>query len=173
MRHIKPILNIGLTFLFILNSTSSGVRIVNNLSHLLYLQSVSNVAGPIQKLDANGGRYYEDWQTNPDGGGISIKMAIQPDMSDIIQFEYTVQGTVVYWDVSLINTKSHSPFMDEGFAVIPDQRDCIPAICRPFDAHCPDVYYHPDDNFAVRGCSQNIKLQMTIGHERTVKATGT
>ena len=94
MRHIRPILNIGLAFLFILNSTSSGVRIVNNLSHLLYLQSVSNVAGPIQKLDANGGCYYEDWQTNPDGGGISIKMAIQPDMSDIIQFEYTVQGTV-------------------------------------------------------------------------------
>ena len=94
-------------------SVASGdVRIVNNPGRPLYLQSVSNVAGPLQTLEANGGGYNEHWKTNPDGGGISVKMAIQPHMSDRIQFEYTVQDMVVYWDVSLINTKSHSPFLD-------------------------------------------------------------
>lgn len=115
-------------------------------------------------LSGNGGCYDEGWQTNPEGGGISIKMAVQPDMSDIIQFEYTLQDTVVYWDVSLIDAKSNSPFMDEGFTVIPDRPDCIPAICKPFDTNCHDAYFHPDNNYAVRGCSQATKLQMAIGH---------
>ena len=47
----------------------------------------------------------------------------------------TVQDMIVYWDVSLINTKSHSPFLDEGFAVIPNRSDCIPAVCNPFDVN--------------------------------------
>ena len=135
MSHFRLILNTGLALLFILNVASGDVRIVNNLGRPLYLRSVSNVAGPLQTLEANGGSYNEHWKTNPDGGGISVKMAIQPHMSDIIQFEYTVQDMIVYWDVSLINTKSHSPFLDEGFAVIPNRSDCIPAVCNPFDVN--------------------------------------
>ena len=116
----------------------------------------------------------EHWKTNPDGGGISIKMAIQPHMSDnTVWVTYTARDMVVYWDVSLINTKSHSPFLDEGFAVIPNRPGCIPAVCRPFNAYCPDVYFHPDDNYAVRGCSRDVKLQMIIGHKRAGGTTVT
>lgn len=97
-------------------------------------------------------------------------MAVQPDMNDIIQFEYTVQGNVIYWDVSLIDAKSNSPFINEGFTVIPDRPDCNPSICEPFDIHSRDVYFHPNDNYAVRGCSRAVNLRMAIGHGRNIGA---
>ena len=56
MSHFRLILNTGLALLSILNVASGDVRIVNNLGCPLYLQSVSNVAGPLQTPEANGGR---------------------------------------------------------------------------------------------------------------------
>lgn len=168
MKSISFTLRTVLAWLFILNATNGEIKIVNKLSRPIYLQSVSNTARPLRTLSANGGWYNEDWQTNPEGGGISIKMAVQRDMNDIIQFEYTVQDNVVYWDVSLIDAKSNSPFINEGFTVIPDRPGCKSSICEPFDTYCRDVYFHPNDNYAVRGCSQAVNLQMSIGHGRNI-----
>ena len=90
MKSIGFTLRTVLAWLFILNVTNGEIKIVNKLSRPIYLQSVSNTARPLRTLSANGGWYNEDWQINPEGGGISIKMAVQRDMNDIIQFEYTV-----------------------------------------------------------------------------------
>lgn len=49
-------------------------------------------------------------------------MAVQPDVNDLLQSEYTVQ---VYWDVSLNEAKSNSLIIDEMFRVIPDQSSYI------------------------------------------------
>lgn len=52
-------------------------------------------------------------------------MAVQPDVNDLLQSEYTVQGNTIYWDVSLNEAKSNSLFIDEMFRVIPDQPSYI------------------------------------------------
>lgn len=52
-------------------------------------------------------------------------MAVQPDVNDILQSEYTVQGNIIYWDVSLNEAKSNSLFIDEMFRVIPDQSSYV------------------------------------------------
>lgn len=152
-----------LGYLPIARAINGEIQILNNLDTPIYLWSVSDFVGPMETLAANGGRYNEAWHISPNGRGTSIKMATQPVMSDVIQFEYTVHSTVVYWDVSLIDSKPNSPFIDPGFAVIPDRTDCNRVICRPQDYNCPDVYFEPNDNYAVRGCESNTKLRMVIG----------
>jgi hypothetical protein len=39
--------------------------------------------------EEGGGVYSETWRTNPNGGGISIKLALDQDQHDVLQFEYT------------------------------------------------------------------------------------
>ena len=87
MKSIGFTLQTVLAWLFVVNTTNGEVKIVNKLSRPIYLQSISNTAGPLEVLSAKGGWYNENWQIDPEGGGISIKMAVQPDMNDIIQFE--------------------------------------------------------------------------------------
>lgn len=69
MRYISFILKTVLASLSIANATDGEIKIVNNLSCPVYLQSISNTAGPVQTLTTNGGCYNEDWQTNPDRHG--------------------------------------------------------------------------------------------------------
>ncbi|KAJ5931017.1 hypothetical protein N7466_006510 [Penicillium verhagenii] len=58
----------------------------------------------MQTLSANGGTYTEAWRTNPNGGGISVKLSTQPDQSDVLQFEYTEFTDTIYWDLFYFST---------------------------------------------------------------------
>ncbi|KAJ5949895.1 hypothetical protein N7454_001479 [Penicillium verhagenii] len=40
--------------------------------------------GPMETLFTNDGTYTEAWRTNPNSGGISIKLSTQPDQSDVL-----------------------------------------------------------------------------------------
>ncbi|KAJ5920776.1 hypothetical protein N7466_009102 [Penicillium verhagenii] len=148
-------------------ASSGTVLITNNLDMDVYAWSVSNDVGPMQTLSANGGTYTEAWRTNPNGGGISIKLSTQPDQSDVLQFEYTEAGDTIYWDLSCINMEANSEFTQYGFSVLPtdsgNSDSCPSAVCKAGDSACADAYLQPTDDHATHGCPIDTGLALTIG----------
>lgn len=140
-----------------------GVVIVNNLADTVYAWSVANVAGPMQTLTAPSGSYTESWRTNPDGGGISIKLATTQSQADVLQFEYTTAGDLIFWDLSCINMAAGSEFTQYGFSVTSNNPNCPSATCAAGDEACAAAYLYPSDNSATHGCSLDTTFTLTIG----------
>lgn len=146
------------------SGSGGGVTIYNNLGNDLYLWSVANQFDvPMVTLKANGGTYSENWRTNPNGGGISIKIATQPVQKDILQFEYTEAGDTIYWDLSCIDMGVNSEFTKHGFSVHPSDPQCPSADCAPGDAACADAYLVPTDDHATHGCPIGTHMDLHIG----------
>ncbi|PYI09137.1 hypothetical protein BO78DRAFT_309071, partial [Aspergillus sclerotiicarbonarius CBS 121057] len=143
---------------------TGSVRIINTLDIELYLWSISIQAGPLNILAANGGAYEELWRPTINGTGVSIKIATADSMLDVLQFEYSIVYPTVYWDVSCINLDNSSVMITKGLSAIPDIPGCPFVICDETSDACPDVYYKPYDNYAVRGCSANASVDMQIGY---------
>lgn len=116
----------------------------------------------MQTLPANGGAYTEQWRTNSDGGGISIKMATTTSESSVLQFEYTESEGTLWWDLSSINLDSDSEFISSGFAVTTDDSSCSVASCAAGDKDCADSYQNPDD-LDTKSCSSSAAFTMTLG----------
>jgi hypothetical protein len=124
--------------------------------------STTNIAGTMITVPI-GQTYQETWQTNSDGGGISIKIATSPDESDIMQFEYTLETPTIWWDVSLINMLLTSLFDKTGFTVTSDNANCLKVTCPAGDTQCSDAYLFPDDNQATRACGDTTNMLLTLG----------
>lgn len=145
---------------------SGSVLITNSLDMDIYAWSVAQDVGPMQTIKSGGGTYTEQWKTNPNGGGISIKLATDPNQSDVLQFEYTQASDTIFWDLSCINMGTGSEFTKYGFAVEPskDASDSCPkAICKAGDANCAAAYLQPTDDHATHGCPIDTGLALTIG----------
>ncbi|KAI9374612.1 hypothetical protein BJX61DRAFT_540622 [Aspergillus egyptiacus] len=143
-------------------AVSGGVSIVNNLGQDVYVWSVSATSSPMMVLPV-GGWYTEHWQINPTGGGISIKLGTSPDgFNDVLQFEYTKAGDVLFWDLSSIDLRADSPLIAAGFDVKIDDATCPMATCLPGIVDCPDSYQFPDDH-NTRACSANAAWTLTLG----------
>jgi len=132
------------------------------MGQTLYLWSTSNVAGTMVTLPV-GGTYAESWKLNPDLGGISIKVATTPDEADVFQFEYTLVGDKIWWDVSLINLLLTSLFDKLGFTVTPDTSNCRAVTCPAGDTQCSDAYLFPSDDQATRSCVATTNLVLNLG----------
>lgn len=143
-------------------STGTGINIINNLNRTVYLWSTSDTSNDMQTLTAGGGTYTEQWRTNSDGGGISIKMATTTSESSVLQFEYTESDGTLWWDLSSINLNSDSEFISSGFAVTTDDLSCSSASCAAGDTDCADTYQNPDD-LDTRSCSSSAAFTMTLG----------
>lgn len=152
------------------NGTSTGngggVEIVNNMEFNVYAWSVSNRAGEMKTLSAGGGSYSEPWQTNSNGGGVSIKLSTQPNQDDVLQFEYTQGGDTIFWDMSCINMGTDSKFTEYGFTVEPSEttENCPSVNCHAGDKDCADAYLQPKDDHATHGCPINTSFKMNIGN---------
>ncbi|GAD96807.1 extracellular thaumatin domain protein, putative [Paecilomyces variotii No. 5] len=145
-------------------TTGGGVTIVNNLGQDLYAWSVSDQAdSTMHTLSANGGTYSETWQTNPNGGGVSIKLATEPEQTDVLQYEYTLSSDTIFWDLSCINMGTSSEFTSKGFAVTSDDGSCPTATCAPGDKACADAYLIPTDDHATHGCPSHDNFVLNIG----------
>ncbi|CAI7625412.1 unnamed protein product [Penicillium glandicola] len=125
-------------------ATGSGISIVNNLSETVYIWVVTETAGDMQTLES-GETFTDTWLTNSNGGGISIKMSTTEVCSDVLQFEYTQSGEVLYWDLSSINLYKTSTFVSAGFGVTISDETCTTATCAAGDADCVESYQQPDD----------------------------
>ncbi|KAF7121604.1 hypothetical protein CNMCM5793_009074 [Aspergillus hiratsukae] len=152
------------------NTTSStsgaGVQIVNNLSQTVYAWSVADSVSDMHTLSAGGGSYSEQWRTNGNGGGVSIKLSTKPDQSDVLQFEYTQAGDTIFWDMSCIDMAANSEFTKYGFTVTPSQSggNCPSVNCKAGDAACAEAYLQPKDDHATHGCPISTSFVLNIGN---------
>lgn len=144
------------------SSSSGNVQFVNNLDSDIYLWTTSSESGSMQTLSSGGGTYSENWQTNSNGGGISIKLSTTQNEDSVLQFEYTVDSDTLYWDLSSINLDSSSDFIKSGFSVKPSDSSCKSATCEAGDVDCADSYQHPDDVNTL-SCSVDAQYVVTLG----------
>lgn len=142
-------------------ATGSGVSIVNNLPDTVYLWVVTETAGEMQTL-ASGESFHDTWLTNTNGGGISIKMSTTEVCDDVLQFEYTQSGDILFWDMSSINMVKTSAFVSAGFAVTISDESCPTSTCAPGDADCVQSYQHPDDVNTL-ACGLDAAYTLTLG----------
>lgn len=150
------------------NGTSGGgVSIINHMEKTMYLWSVAD-SGDVPMITLpQGETYSENWRTNSNGGGISIKMATTPSQDDVLQYEYTLSGPTIFWDLSCINMGVNSEFTKAGFAVTSNTPNCESAICAPGDAACADAYLIPTDDHATHGCDAGTQMTLNIGSSST------
>uniref|UniRef100_A0A093UXV8 Uncharacterized protein n=1 Tax=Talaromyces marneffei PM1 TaxID=1077442 RepID=A0A093UXV8_TALMA len=127
---------------------SDGVKIVNNMEKPVYLC---------------GEKYAENWRTNPNGGGISIKISFTPAQDKILQFEYTLQYPTIWWDLSCINMGDNSEFTTMGFRVSSADPTCASATCAPGDHACGAAYLLPNDDWATHACQSKDVLKLDLG----------
>jgi hypothetical protein len=146
--------------------TSDGVEITNNMEQTVYLWSVSDVSSEMYTLN-NGESYSENWRTNPNGGGISIKMSFTSEQTDVLQYEYTYEDPIIWWDLSCINMDDSSEFSTMGFAVTSEDSSCESATCAPGDFACAAAYLFPDDNDATHACASSDLLRLNLGPSNT------
>lgn len=146
--------------------SGGGVTISNNMEHNVYAWSVASSAGNMKTLSAGGGSYSEEWQTNSNGGGVSIKLATEPSQEDVLQFEYTQSGDTIFWDMSCINMGSNSKFSKYGFSVEPSHtsENCPSVNCHAGDTSCADAYLQPKDDHATHGCPIDTTFKVSIGN---------
>lgn len=142
--------------------TSGSVNIHNNMKDTIYFWSVGQDAGAMKTLDP-GSSYSENWRVNLNGGGISIKMAMKPEQVDVLQYEYTLQGDTIFWDLSLIDMGTDSQFTKVGFAVTSNDGGCPSATCAPGDTACADAYLVWNDDHATHGCPSGTQMNLNIG----------
>lgn len=143
-----------------------GVTIVNNMDSDVYAWSVANSVSNMHTLSAGGGSYTESWQSNSNGGGVSIKLSTSQDQTDVLQFEYTQGGETIFWDMSCIDMdRDASTFTKNGFDVSPSQTsDNCPAVnCHAGDATCAAAYLQPKDDHATHGCPIDTSFVLTLG----------
>ncbi|KAJ5803988.1 uncharacterized protein N7518_000291 [Penicillium psychrosexuale] len=142
-------------------ATGSGVTIVNNLEDTVYLWVVTEDPGEMQTV-APGESFSDTWLTNSNGGGISIKMSTTEVCDDVLQFEYTQSGDILFWDLSSINLVKTSTFVTAGFGVTISDESCPTATCAAGDADCIESYQQPDDVNTL-ACSLDAAYTLTLG----------
>ncbi|KAJ0418308.1 hypothetical protein BJY00DRAFT_287870 [Aspergillus carlsbadensis] len=140
-----------------------GVNIINNLDSSIHAWSVARKPGAERVIDARGGAYFEAWRAREDEGGISIKMALEASQESVLQFEYSLQSSIVYWDVSFIDMDRESNFIMGGITVTTSDPTCRGLTCLPQDKNRNQVYLEPDDNYAIRGCPMQTNVTLSIG----------
>jgi hypothetical protein len=142
----------------------------------VYVWSVADVPNnTINHLAAATGGYSETYRTNPNGGGISLKIATVPVDSNITQFEYTylIDNSYIYYNISNING---TPFQAWGLALSPSTptlSPCGPISCDPGMALCPGVYNEPTDDYVVQACDLSVDLILTLCPFDTAMVTAT
>lgn len=139
-----------------------GVTIVNNTPQEVYLWSVSNVPADMITIPP-GGSYAENWRINPDGGGISVKVSTIPNLADVLQYEYTLSGSTIFWDLSCINMGINNLLSAVGFSVTSGNTNCVADMCPAGDLVCAAAYLFPSDNKATHGCPSNTQMVFQIG----------
>ncbi|KAF9885352.1 hypothetical protein FE257_012969 [Aspergillus nanangensis] len=142
---------------------AGGVLIVNNMDIPVYAWSVADGPVEMMTLPALGGSYTEQWRTNSNGGGISIKLSTDPVQSDVLQFEYTEAGDTIFWDMSAVDLSLESIFTDRGFFVTPSDPICPAVTCQAGDKACSEAYLQPFDDHATHGCPINTFLTLNLG----------
>lgn len=148
------------------NAVGSAI-INNNCNHDVYLWPVSVDESPSSPtiIKANGGSWSQTYK-QCSSGGMSLKLSDNSDMSSgITQFEYTLGGSNIWYDLSNVNClpfgSGTCPFMSTGMS-LSSGSGCPTAKCTGGEETCHDAYTYPDDNWASLSCqpSENTVLEL-------------
>ncbi|EQL33036.1 hypothetical protein RJZ56_002630 [Blastomyces dermatitidis] len=147
-------------FATLVPSVLAGNAIVkNNCPFPVYLQSVcENGNVPRHKIEP-GATFTEQYRAKPDGGGCSLKISDETSGSEITQFEYTLSGEKVFYDVSNIDGY---PFMENGVSLSSTTHDCPVVNCQAGVRLCKGAYNKPDDDHATHACASSSDLTLTL-----------
>ncbi|OCK77124.1 hypothetical protein K432DRAFT_272542, partial [Lepidopterella palustris CBS 459.81] len=154
---------LGVALLGISPVSCVGTAFIENWCNFeVYVWSVANAMNnTTNHLAPIIGDFNETYRTNPNGGGVSLKIATTPIDSNITQFEYTyhTENPNVYYDISNVNGY---PFEEWGLTLSPSSSNCSSVLCNPGIAICPDVYNQPNDDFATKNCDVSANLTLTL-----------
>jgi len=134
-------------------------NIENQCDQDVYLWSVAGSADVPMLTLPPGKSYSEKYRLNDNGGGISMKLALDKHKGDITQFEYTLAGGKIWYDVSNING---NPFQDGGIAVKPSDPACSPVVCQAGIVKCREAYNMPYDDHATHACPETADLNVVL-----------
>lgn len=142
-----------------------GSAIVHNQCDFdVYLWAVGDLSGSMETIAANGGAWSQQYQNNPDGGGMSIKLGSDPKCDNITQFEYTLDGASLWYDLSNINGY---PFASRGVTVVPTDSTCRGVACPAGQTLCAQAYNVPTDNFATAECGSDADSVVVLCSDAT------
>lgn len=151
-----------------LPTTSVGTfTIYNNCSYPVYLMRTADENSPIRTLAA-GRTYGERYATRSNGGGISIKVALNQSTLELgvskqVQYEYTLAGGGVWSDISLVNCNKGG-FCEAGFSLISTDPNCSRPnrVCHPGVWPCNDAYMYPTNDQFNHGLVTNSSLLLNL-----------
>lgn len=134
----------------------SGSTVIKNTCNFpVYKWTVAGSVGPMDTI-APGQQISELYTAGPGGAGVSIKLARTNDLdtaaNDIMQFEYTLGGNQVFYDLSMVNG---DPFKGLGPVIHPSVATC------PISSES-DAYYKFDDDWATKACVVNADLVLSL-----------
>src|SRR5215471_19558600 len=100
--------------------------IENQCAQDVWLWSVADVYNVAPVTLATGKSYSEEYRINKDGGGVSMKLSLSDSQDCISQFEYTLTGSMIFYDISNINGY---PFKEHGMTLSPSDSSCPQVVC--------------------------------------------
>lgn len=114
---------------------------------------------------ANGSSYSEGYHTLA-SGGVSLKLGWGSSLYDgsaITQFEYTLTGGFIWYDISNVNCQGTAcPFANTGMHLETSDPTCPSRTCSAGEVPCSGAYtvYNDDWNSLACGPSSDIKLYL-------------
>ncbi|KAK2788683.1 hypothetical protein FQN52_003714 [Onygenales sp. PD_12] len=158
--HTKTIIAAATALATLLPTALAGTaKIKNQCKDTVHIWSIADT-GKVEKQEIKpGGEYSEEYRNNPNGGGISIKMALTEDDSNVSQFEYTLSEPKVFYDLSNIDGY---PFSKYGITLTPSDDECPKVKCDPGVELCNEAYNQPYDDHATHGCPSDSDLTMVL-----------
>ena len=164
----SSLLLLGVVLLSMSPVNCVGTAFIQNWCNIeVYVWSVANVTNnTVNRLPPTVGTYNETYRLNPNGGGISLKIAILPFDTDITQFEYTYNSSnpYVYYDISNVNGY---PFEEWGLTLVPSYPNCSSISCAPGVQLCGDVYNKFNDDLATHHCDLSANLTLILCPSQT------
>lgn len=133
-------------------------NIKNQCKQTVYVESVADKGSKVHELHT-GDTYNENFRSSGNGGGVSMKMSLEKGSKDVSQFEYTVKGDQVFYDLSNVNGY---PFSDGGISLEPSEKGCTPVTCSAGEPKCQEAYSQPYDDHATHGCKVTTDLNMIL-----------
>jgi len=145
---------------FASTAQASSATVNNDCAFPVYLWSVGDSSTDMVTIEPFGTPYTEEYHSRALGGGISIKISTVINNEDTItQFEYTLNGTKLWYDVSNVNG---FPFSADGLALVPSDSACREVTCPAGEGACHAAYTVWNDDYATAECASTTDLTMTL-----------
>jgi len=144
---------------FASTAQASSAIVNNHCDFPVYLWSVGDTSSDMFTIESNGTPYTEEYQARA-AGGISLKIsAVNGDPTTVTQFEYTLDGASLWYDVSNVNG---FPFSEDGLELVPTVSSCRNVTCPAGEGTCHAAYTQSDDNWATAECDSTSDLTMNL-----------